>query len=87
MDDGRIAAARSKNMSRFDEDVISPRPLESGSDISLPYLLNSKSTTSQPPIAQHISTSCETATAFMKLPDEVIKLFVSLDPQIHNLPF
>ena len=74
MDDGRIRAAMPGDISRLDEGSISPRPLESGSDVSLPHRATIESTTSQTPTANHATTSSETVMALTKLPGEVIEL-------------
>ncbi len=86
MENGRVAAATPGDISRLDDDTITPRPLESGSDDSLRHRGVSKSTANRPGLAQHASASSEAGTAFAKLPTDVIELYVFLDPQLLKPP-
>lgn len=88
MDKRRVVAAMPGKLSGIDEDLISPRPLDSDSDDSLPLRETLKSAECQPGVAQHANVSSETATAFTRLPPEVIELYVSSGCSIHqNSPF
>lgn len=78
MDTGRISTAVPGDISRLDEDAISPQPLAPNSDHSLQHRAVSKSTSSHSVLAQRFSTPAGTAAAFAKFPTEVIQLYVPL---------
>lgn len=76
MEKGCVVVSMPADASMLDEGAISPRPLESCSDDSLPHRSASKRTADRPLIAQHASMSSNTATIFARLPTEVIELYV-----------
>ncbi|ERF73518.1 hypothetical protein EPUS_07723 [Endocarpon pusillum Z07020] len=78
MEKGRVVAAMPVETSSLDERAISPRPLESHSDDSLPHRVTSKCRADRPSIAQHGSISPRTAAIFARLPTEVIELILWL---------
>lgn len=85
MEKGRVVAAMPVGTSSLDEGAISPRPLESCSDDSLPHRVTSKCTADPPSIAQRGSISPKAATIFARLPTEVIELYVFVNCQLISL--
>jgi hypothetical protein len=72
-----IASANQEDISSLDEDEISPRPLDSRSDVSLPDRAIVKALASPPAAVNDNAYFVGAAVAFAKLPPEVIELYVS----------